>query len=110
MRQCTVVKLTLLRQVVISPAAASSILATQRSKMQEKQVFCNMLQSQQTQLTYQIMVLKYLHSRRMPNEMVGKGRGINGRLSTTHWVWLRLLVSIGRSLWGWGSGVTRRVA
>lgn len=79
MRQCTVVKLTLLRQVMISPAAASTILATQRSKMQEKQVFCNMLQNQQTQLQYQIMVLKYLHSRRMPDEMVGEGCGVNGR-------------------------------
>lgn len=79
MRQCSVVKLTLLRQVVISPAVAQSILATQRSKMQEKQVFCNMLQNQQTQLQYQIMVLKYLHSRRMPNDMVGKGRGIEER-------------------------------
>ena len=47
--------------------------------MQEKQVFCNMLQNQQTQLQYQIMVLKYLHSRRMPDEMVGKGCGVNGR-------------------------------
>ena len=50
MRQCAVVKLSLLRQVLISPTAATSILAAQRQKSQsadtatqEIQVYSNIL-------------------------------------------------------------------
>ena len=92
MRQCAVVKLTLLRQVLISPTAATSILAAQRQKSQsadtatqEIQVYSNILSEQQRQLQYQILVLKCLHSHRMPDQMVGLRMLRNERRSTMHW-------------------------
>ena len=79
MKHCSTVHLSLLRHVPISAAAAMSQLPAKPAPApqvpQEIQVFSEMRSDQLHQLQYQIMVLRYLQGRRMPDQNVGARRG-----------------------------------
>lgn len=72
MKHCQTVRLSLLRHVQIS-ASSAGVTATQKPVQpapQEIQVYSEMRSDQLHQLQYQIMVLRYLQGRRMPDQNV----------------------------------------
>ena len=80
MKHCSTVRLSLLRHVPISAATAMSQIPAKPAPQvpQEIQVFSEMRSDQLHQLQYQIMVLRYLQGRRMPDQNVGVRRGCDG--------------------------------
>lgn len=84
MKHCQTVRLSLLRHVPIS-AASAGVAAVQKPMQpmpQEIQVYSEMRSDQLHQLQYQIMVLRYLQGRRMPDQNVGVWRGREAQIIT----------------------------